>query len=1110
MPSPNAKKIVTAANAMFTFYDIESLANVFTVCCFTPRTNVLHAFYLVEEGCVLAGDLASNGGFDQAAAKRIILDSNPAYQGTPDIRFHDLATLEANLIMATIFGLSDADPVNDPKAASSYDDALRPTCDTDRHYDPFTKHPYLAGYNSYNYDTTMLAVYFMEAMAHVAAKTAFQPASPAAMRGHNDELFTEAFKSFMPRYLTQGRVAGGQGWKSLVNRIRAAMIDSGRHLDVARLNEKQQRVGLKRLLGMMGHQILESDKLSGHNAVVKTADELYELLAYNVSDVVYLDKLFQHPTYAASFDLKKALMDEYPETVYQQVPGKHVPDVKPWRIRRGRLTPDSTSAKFVSYVLSPYGALKDIEAVSFLYPSEKVAAERGIERVNVLDESRKFFYESISSPAARAQFDLVYDYYRSIEGSNFNTSEGYVDQFKNKKTGQLPVALRPKVLADVPKSPNNLPYFRADGSPTSCFATFSTGGIHGAEADLNAYATDFAEYVQEVVMLNAARTEVPDAKDLIAMAKAQAGDVVLPDGSSVDVRKVVIGVTTGKPSYRKVTKNTSPEVEEMLERAQLHHPDPADLVALADLDSGLVSLPSGTTVSYKKVLSNVTLKNAEYRDRPTRGRPVLFVDKADGSTKLHGKYVYTSADEAIHEDFASYYPLLLSNMSAFYNPDLGEDRYLKLFHQKESLGKQMKAPGLDSLTKQVLGISRNGVKLLLNAASGAGDAAHDNSIRMNNQIISMRIIGQLFSWRIGQAQTLAGARIISTNTDGLYSVLDEATNNAVLAQQMPIINVDIEPEPMILVSKDSNNRLELKRTGDEPWQTKVIGASGGSLSCFKGPNPEKSLAHPAVMDYVLAEYLRLIAGGYQPHWSDQPLAMDAPFDHRLGLSIIHRMVEEMAPVQAAMMFQNILAASVGSITYPFASDAKDEEDDGDQLGAALSGSSGSNDTVDVSKLANPRPLQHYNRVFVVKPGVPGAVNLHNAGAWKITTAMINKRNRDGSRPREINPVARDILFANGWTIKSFDVMHNNMTMLPSDQDVVVRKISGIDSRWPMLVLNRDLHNMDPQHLQMLIACLDLDVYNEMVANAFEANWRNKPHFEDGSEDGDDTQENDAA
>ena len=58
----------------------------------------------------------------------------------------------------------------------------------------------------------------------------------------------------------------------------------------------------------------------------------------------------------------------------------------------------------------------------------------------------------------------------------------------------------------------------------------------------------------------------------------------------------------------------------------------------------------------------------------------------------------------------------------------------------------------------------------------------------------MRIIGQIFAWRIGQAQVYEGARIPSTNTDGLFTIMDETLNNKILDEQSKHINVDIEPE----------------------------------------------------------------------------------------------------------------------------------------------------------------------------------------------------------------------------------------------------------------------------------------------------------------------------
>src|SRR5207249_10099420 len=96
---------------------------------------------------------------------------------------------------------------------------------------------------------------------------------------------------------------------------------------------------------------------------------------------------------------------------------------------------------------------------------------------------------------AHQQFMRVAGYYRSIEGQNFNNSEEYSDKF------DLPA----RSLRDIPKAPNNVPYFRADASPSSCFATFSTGGIHGAEADMAVFAGELAEYEEHGVMMAMAK-----------------------------------------------------------------------------------------------------------------------------------------------------------------------------------------------------------------------------------------------------------------------------------------------------------------------------------------------------------------------------------------------------------------------------------------------------------------------------------------------------------------------------------------------------------------------------------------------------------------------------
>src|SRR5690606_38898978 len=123
-------------------------------------------------------------------------------------------------------------------------------------------------------------------------------------------------------------------------------------------------------------------------------------------------------------------------------------------------------------------------------------------------------------------------YYRSIEGRNFNDSEEYREKYADGPPAQA--------LRDVPKTPNNVPYFLPGGKPSACFATFSTGGIHGAEADTATYQAELAEYEEHVFLLSLARQAFPDAKDFVAEAKRQHNLLRLPDGTTVDKRQVLL------------------------------------------------------------------------------------------------------------------------------------------------------------------------------------------------------------------------------------------------------------------------------------------------------------------------------------------------------------------------------------------------------------------------------------------------------------------------------------------------------------------------------------------------------------------------------------------
>lgn len=987
------------------FYDIESLYNVFTLANYRDNDNTVEIYYLCDDS-----HLIPSQNFEQMATD-MIHKKNRNFTGTCEFYdLHDTSSIER---LAMTFGLSDARYINNPDMAGSYNAKYRIVCDTDPVYDEDI-HPYFFGYNSFHYDTSMLTMFLHECIqkdGKIFLTTARQ------MRQYNDEMF-DSFNGDCQNmedrlrfsYKDAARPSAGftgPNYQLPTFMIRKNMLMSGRHIDVAKLNEKQSKVGLKRLLGSLGYQILESDKLRPGQATIETTEQLLELIAYNVSDVVNLKKLFEHNAYTSGFLLKKQLLKTYPELIYAENGSTYKPDISPKSVRKDRLTIDASSAQFSTKSLCPYGHLSDYDTVSFMYPSEAKAKEFNIPRVNVLEESRKFFYAHFHQPEIRAQFDAIYDYYKSIEGRNFNGSNNYLMDHgidinsSPMPEEQLPPALKIHYLAKIPAPNTCLPYFNADGSPSTCFVNFSTGGIHGGEYNLSLYEADRKKYYekmekwqQQVDLLNKVRELSPDPCEI----------------------KKNKGIVIDDVKYK-----------------------PSDF------------LKPKATETY-----------AEFKEPPKAPvEPLLFREtkKDSGKYNINKRYTFTSADATEHEDFTSYYPNMLRMMDAFFNPGLGYDRYGEIFDDKTRYGKLMKDKNETPEKRALYSIMRNGTKLILNSASGAADANFESNIRMNNKIISMRIIGQLFTWRIGQAQTIAGAKIPSTNTDGLYSTgLDEATNNAVLAKESSDIHVEIEPEPIYLISKDSNNRAEIRIENNQLGE--VESASGGSLACRKGPNPEKSLAHPAILDWALTEYLACAAMKYKGS------GLDKPFVDELGKSILLSAREKFNDdIQTMRMFQNVIASATGSQRFVFATTD-------DDIKTAI-------------------PLQHYNRCFIMKDKTDDTYHLQIAAAKVITDAMMKTRKKNNDRTQQHDPVAASVLSVNG--IKT--------SALPHNKEATVTKIPGIESEWYLLIENGDLHLMSQGDIDKILDNLDYDKYLQLLRNSFEENWFNvTPEYEQAMEE----------
>ena len=981
------------------FYDIESLTNVFSLANFRQHDNTVEIYYLVDDPCLITPSFEDD-------LRQMVYKANDNFTGP--IELYDLRkSFDATKRLAVTFGLSDASQINNPSAKSSYDSSYRLVCDTDTNYNE-DDYPYLFGYNSYNYDTTMLTWYLYNSIDEKTG--AWHPQTAASMRNFNDELFAPQFKDCMPdrlkySYKDPYRPALGYGasnYRNPLNIIRKNMIMSGRHVDVAKINEKQVKVGLKRLLGMKGLQILESNKLRSDQATIYNTEQLLDLLAYNVSDVVNLAELFEDKTYKSNFTLKRSLLKTYPDLVYKEISGTYKPDVRPEAVRNDRLFIDSSSAQLTTKALCPYNHLSDYDTVSFMYPSEQKAKQFNIPRVNVLEETRKFFYANFPQENLRRQFDVIYNYYKSIEGKNFNASNNYlidhnVDIDTLNPELQLPPELRPLRISDIEAPPVTcLPYFKKDGSISSCFVNFSVGGIHGAEMNLDIYNYDIEDY---------------------------------------------------KKKYDEYQTN-----EQLLEKVKQIYPNPCDLKAAKGVTiDGVKYTPS------KFLQPKATKTVAFYKDhlgKPPK-EPVLFETKKktkDGvetyTSALADRYAYTSAALCNHEDFTSYYPNLLRMMDAFYNEGLGYDRYGEIFDNKTEYGKLMKDKTLTEIMRNMYAEMRGGTKLLLNSASGAADANFESNIRMNNKIISMRIIGQLFTYRIGQAQTLESASMISTNTDGLYSVLEAEYNNKILARESESIHVEIEPELTYLISKDTNNRMEIAIKDNQLGE--IIDARGGDLGCREGPQLSKSLSHPAIIDWALAEYLSIASIGYKD------LSLKKPFDDNIGMSIIKSAREKFKDdVHTLKMFQNIIASSPSSMRFTFGIRTNDPD-------------------------KTPIPLQHYNRCFITKDTVEDTYFLQSAVAKVITDTTKNKRAKNNERPQMHDPIAASILASNGIKTAS----------LPINKEASVVKITNVEDSWHILILNRNLYTMPQADIDELFDNLDYDKYLSLLHKTFENNWRN--------------------
>lgn len=554
----------------------------------------------------------------------------------------------------------------------------------------------------------------------------------------------------------------------------------GNHVDVAFLNETKieggrPTVGLKTLVGILGGSIIESESnKTGHSK------SIYSDILYNINDIAELKHTVFPGFLANKFKIKKNLLEKYP----------HLKDCG--------VTVNSTSAKFVEFIIAPDKQIEDTPTVTYLYPAKHKAKELDVKQKDMLEDTWNWYMENVfgqirkTNPKAAAnhlaKFASIYQYYDSFRGKNWNESTNHVFAHGIPAQTKLERKRADRTYGVI------LPFIDKYGRESSSYVRFSIGGIHGAEINQRQLDQDRAK-IRELKEKYGYISKLPKkacSKALLNLIIAQ---------SRTSYKNHPVRCSHEIPHF---FQNTEP-VDEIL--------DPEDF-------------------------SPYMCQKAKH-----------FEGIYDYQEELLDRYKYTSSGYSVHQDFVSYYPLLMIMLGTFHDGQ-GKDPYEEVKDSRVAIKAMLKVYEFGTKQWDDTNNEQEGYKLILNSASGILDGSHDTNLRANNKAIAMRSIGQMCTFRIGMALALEGATIPSSNTDGIYALnISLDRNKEIVEKELKSLYIDIDPEEMYLVSKDANNRMEIV-------DGKVTSARGGTLTSWKGARVDNSLSHPALVDRILTDYLQ--------------------------------------------------------------------------------------------------------------------------------------------------------------------------------------------------------------------------------------------------------------
>mgnify|MGYP000712510876 FL=1 len=614
------------------------------------------------------------------------------------------------------------------------------------------KEDWYFAYNSINYDIPMID-YVTKSM--VSGRT---------------RVSTEALRKYSNTVINAAR--------SVINTT--PYVRYGNHVDVAFLNETKiengrPTIGLKTLVGILGGSIIESESnKTGHSK------SIYHDILYNINDIAELKDTVFPGFLANKFKIKRNLLIKYPH------------------LKECGITVNSTSAKFVEFIIAPDKPIEDTSTVTYLYPAKHKATELNIQQKDMLEDTKNWYMEKVFTPihavnpkaanAHLAKFMSIYQYYDSFRNKNWNESTNHIFAHGIPAQTKLERKRADRTYGVI------LPFIDKYGRESSSYVRFSIGGIHGAEINQQQLDQDRAK-IRELKEKYGYISKLPKkacSKTLLNLIIAQS-----------------------RTSYQGYPVRCSHEIPYFFE-----HTEPVDEI----LDPEDFS---------------------PYMCQKSKHFDGIY----DYQEELLDRYKYTSSGLSVHQDFVSYYPLLMIMLGTFHDGN-GNDPYEEVKDSRVAIKATLKNYDFGTKEWEDTNNEQEGYKLILNSASGILDGSHDTNLRANNKAIAMRSIGQMCTFRIGMALALEGATIPSSNTDGIYALnIAIERNKEIVEEELKSLYIAIDPEEMYLVSKDANNRIEIV-------DGKVTSARGGTLTSWKGARVDNSLSHPALVDRILTDYLQ--------------------------------------------------------------------------------------------------------------------------------------------------------------------------------------------------------------------------------------------------------------